>query len=81
LKASIRRKQIAVGLAGNVTMLIWLGKQHLGQQDRLQQETVDYTPLLRHWAENDRDALRRIANGVHPEVILRERAGLAGGRR
>jgi hypothetical protein len=32
LKASIRRKQIAVGLAGNVTMLIWLGKQHLAQR-------------------------------------------------
>jgi len=82
LKASIRRKQIAVGLAGNVTMLIWLGKQHLGQQDRLQQETVDYTPLLHEFAAaKDWDALRRIANGVHPDVILRERAGLAGGRR
>jgi hypothetical protein len=81
LKASLRRKQIGVAMAGNVTMLIWLGKQHLGQQDRLYHDTVDYTPLLHDCAENDRDALRRIAAGVHPEVILRERAGLAGGRR
>ena len=63
-------------------MLIWLGKQHLGQQDRLQQETVDYPPLLHEFAAaKDWDALRRIANGVHPDVILRERAGLAGGQR
>jgi hypothetical protein len=35
LKASLRRKQIAVAMTGNVTMLIWLGKQHLAQQDKV----------------------------------------------
>jgi hypothetical protein len=29
----IRRKQIEIAEAGNVTMLIWLGKQLLGQSD------------------------------------------------
>jgi hypothetical protein len=33
-KVSLRRKQMEVALSGNVTMLIWLGKQHLGQVDK-----------------------------------------------
>ena len=32
--ARIRLKQYQMALAGNVTMLIWLGKQYLGQSDR-----------------------------------------------
>lgn len=46
LKASIRRKQIEIGLAGDTTMLIWLGKQHLGQKDQRHVEatgTVTFT--------------------------------------
>ena len=35
---SIRRKQAEVAMAGNVTMLIWLGKQRLGQRDRFDTE-------------------------------------------
>ena len=33
-KISLRRKQFQVALSGNVTMLIWLGKQLLGQRDK-----------------------------------------------
>lgn len=33
-RMSLRRKQWDVALAGNVTMLIWLGKQQLGQSDK-----------------------------------------------
>lgn len=36
-KMSIRRNQFKVANAGNVSMLIWLGKQYLGQKE--QQET------------------------------------------
>jgi hypothetical protein len=32
---SLRKKQWDVAMAGNVTMLIWLGKQLLGQSDRV----------------------------------------------
>lgn len=32
---SLRRKQMQVAEAGNVTMLIWLGKQLLGQRDQI----------------------------------------------
>lgn len=33
-KKSLRRKQIDVALKGNPTMLIWTGKQYLGQRDQ-----------------------------------------------
>ena len=38
-KIALRRKQYEAALAGNVTLLIWLGKQYLGQMDK--QETVN----------------------------------------
>lgn len=34
-KMSIRRKQFEVAMDGNTTMLIWLGKQYLGQADKM----------------------------------------------
>lgn len=33
--SSLRRKQFEVAMAGNVPMLIWLGKQRLGQRDKM----------------------------------------------
>lgn len=33
-KMSLRRKQFEIALNGNVGMLIWLGKQYLGQTDK-----------------------------------------------
>ena len=33
-KMSLRRKQYATALSGNVSMMIWLGKNDLGQADR-----------------------------------------------
>lgn len=40
-KISLRRKQLEVAMSGNTTMLIWLGKQMLGQRDR--PEEIDVT--------------------------------------
>jgi len=40
LHKSLRRKQTEVALSGNVTMLIWLGKNMLGQMDRQQVESL-----------------------------------------
>jgi hypothetical protein len=34
IRMSLRRKQVEIAKAGNVTMLIWLGKQLLDQTDR-----------------------------------------------
>lgn len=33
-RASVRRKQFELAMKGNVTMLIWLGKNMLGQTDK-----------------------------------------------
>ena len=35
-KASLRRKQYEVAMKGNPTMLVWLGKQYLGQSEKIQ---------------------------------------------
>lgn len=39
-KSSLRRKQWEMAMNGNVTMLVWLGKQYLGQSDK---QTVENT--------------------------------------
>lgn len=39
--ASLRRKQFEVAMAGNPTMLIWLGKQHLEQADAVEVHTPE----------------------------------------
>ena len=38
-KTRLRKKQIEVALAGNVSMLIWLGKQMLGQAEKVEAKT------------------------------------------
>lgn len=35
--SSLRRKQYEVAMAGNTAMLIWLGKQYLGQTEKVEQ--------------------------------------------
>ena len=45
LKQRLKKKQIQVAMSGNVTMLIWLGKQYLGQADKLE-ETGDYKIVI-----------------------------------
>lgn len=37
LRMSLRRWQYEKAKDGNVTMLIWLGKQYLGQKDRMEE--------------------------------------------
>lgn len=34
--ASVRRKQYEMAMNGNATMLVWLGKQFLGQKDKME---------------------------------------------
>ena len=40
-KASLRRKQYEVAMGGNCTMLVWLGKQYLGQTDKIDASVKD----------------------------------------
>jgi len=52
-KMSLKRKQHEQAMAGNVTMLIWLGKQHLGQTDKMEQKV-----------ENSGTQVVKVLNGV-----------------
>lgn len=38
-RMSLKRKQWEMAMGGNITMLIWLGKQNLGQTDKVEQRT------------------------------------------
>jgi hypothetical protein len=48
LAISLRRKQVQLAEEGNPTMLIWLGKQLLGQRDQaaVEHSGKDGTPLI-----------------------------------
>ncbi len=47
-KISIKRKQFDAALAGSVPLLIWLGKQYLGQRDKVETENITHNdgPLV-----------------------------------
>jgi len=44
-KCSLRRLQWKLARAGNPTMLIWLGKQWLGQTDKIETASEDEAPM------------------------------------
>lgn len=54
LKHTLRKAQIKKALSGNVGMLIWLGKQMLGQSDKVTQVTLE--------TDSESDLARRILN-------------------
>ncbi len=41
---SLRRKQWRAAEEGNTTMLVWLGKQYLGQKDKSEMNATVYQP-------------------------------------
>lgn len=45
-KSSLRRQQWKAAQKGNTSMLIWLGKQYLGQRDKLENEDITNRELL-----------------------------------
>ena len=51
-KQALRRAQIKLALGGNATMLIWLGKNILGQQETPQAQGKEVLP----WSDDDADA-------------------------
>jgi hypothetical protein len=58
--SSLRRKQLQVAMSGSVPMLIWLGKQLLGQTDR-QETRITLTPAeVSHLSD---DQLARVLAG------------------
>lgn len=65
IKTSLRRQQVKLALAGNVTMLIWLGKNLLDQSDKAELTGKDGAPLM---PETDREELlgKLIGSGPAP---------------
>ena len=53
-KQGLRRAQIKLALGGNATMLIWLGKNILGQQESPQTNNRGVLP----WSEEDEDTAK-----------------------
>ena len=55
--ASLRKRQFDLAMDGNPTMLVWLGKQYLGQSDKIEQRqevtTIDHggLPVSSEFAE------------------------------
>jgi len=46
LKTGLRHKQVQLAMAGDKTMLVWLGKQLLGQKDRTEAEVNQHTEVV-----------------------------------
>ncbi len=44
-KRSLRRLQWEKAKEGNITMLIWLGKQYLGQKDKIENDVSSLKPI------------------------------------
>jgi len=71
-RVSLRRRQMEAADAGNATMLIWLGKQVLGQKDRLEHST----PPGEHLAMGELLAILMAELKDQPEVRYRIAARL-----
>ena len=56
-KYKLRKKQFEVAMDGNVTMLIWLGKQMLGQSEKLENKTEKRLTIKRslEFFESDKE--------------------------
>jgi|TARA_R110000868_G_scaffold141154_2_gene357410 hypothetical protein len=46
LRSGLRHKQVQMALAGDKTMLVWLGKQLLGQRDRMDSDINQRTEIV-----------------------------------
>jgi len=47
VNTSLKRKQYEVAMSGNVTMLIWLGKNYLGQRDKVETREKSELTIVR----------------------------------
>jgi hypothetical protein len=50
-KASLRRKQFEAAMAGDRVMLIWLGKQLLGQTEKLETQPLGVSVITLQWQD------------------------------
>lgn len=52
-KTRLRQKQMEVALSGNTTMLIWLGKQILGQTDKQEINNTNPVQVRLNWGSTE----------------------------
>lgn len=45
MKCRLRKKQIQLAMKGNLGMLVWLGKQYLGQSEKQEIGAKDGQPI------------------------------------
>lgn len=45
MKMKLSEAQLQTALKGNATLLIWLGKQYLGQKDSFEDNTKEHKPI------------------------------------
>lgn len=67
-KIALRRRQFQAAMAGDRTMLVWLGKQYLEQSDKIEQR-IDATAELVHVSDEEierrtKDLLQRISDAT-----------------
>lgn len=74
-KSSLRRKQWELAMNGNATMLIWLGKQMLGQSDKQEISGPEGAPIeIRSLSDDD---LQARINRLLVELGLAAQVGAA----
>lgn len=62
-KISIRRKQVEVALSGNTSLLIWVGKQMLGQKEKSEISGQDGKPI------EHKVSLEKLGDGDIDDII------------
>lgn len=68
-KMSLRRQQYQLAMKGNCTMLIWLGRQYLGQTDKVESEVEEDTnktievKIIKP-SEEDKERLKKLEDEI-----------------
>ncbi len=76
---SLRSKQVQLAMAGNPTMLIWLGKQFLGQKDRHEHSGTGSDGAIVHTTEAA-ERMKAEYDALAERLSLRENSGVTPGR-
>ncbi len=69
-KMSLRRQQYQLAMKGNCTMLIWLGRQYLGQTDKVESEVEEDTnktievKIIKP-SEEDKERLKKLEDEIY----------------
>lgn len=74
-KTRLRRKQLEVALTGNVSMLIWLGKQMLGQSEKVEAKTEHSGTINGTLPKEQEEAVKEWAKNIQRNIRKQRRAG------